>query len=68
MEAWEGTVVNKTEIDTSAGDHDYTTYYLEIDKGNGQVERKSYSKKFYDTWSVGDRIVKRAGQKEPVKG
>lgn len=66
-EAGDGTVVEKVEVDTSAGDHDYTTYYLYIDMGGGNVERKSYSKKFYDQCSVGDRIVKRAGEKKPVK-
>lgn len=66
-EAWEGTVVDKVEIEMSGGDHDYTSYYLHIDMGDGKIERKSYSKKFYDRWTVGDTIVKRIGEKEPVK-
>ncbi len=67
-EAWEGTVVDKVEIETTAGDHDYSTYYLHVDMGGGHIDRKSYSKKFYDQWVVGDKIIKRAGEKEPVKG
>lgn len=66
-ETWEGTVVGKADIETSGGDHEYTTYYLHIDMGGGKVERKSYDKKFYDQWVVGDRIVKRPGEKMPVK-
>lgn len=67
-EAWEGTVVDKVEIETRGGDHEYTTYYLHIDIGDGKTERKSYNKKFYDQWAKGDRIVKRPGEKLPVKG
>jgi hypothetical protein len=66
-EAWEGIVVDKVEVETSAGEHDYTTYYLHIDLGGGEIKRESYSKKFYDQWAVGDPIVKRVGEKQPVK-
>lgn len=65
-EAWEGTVVDKSEIETTGSDYDYTTNYLHIDMGDGKIERKEYAKKFCDRWNVGDRIVKRAGEKEPV--
>lgn len=34
---------------------------------SGEVERKSYAKKFCDQFEVGGRIEKRPGEKKPVK-
>lgn len=67
-EGWDGVVADKTSIDTNTSDGgDYTTYYLHIEKADGEVERKSYDKKLWDQFEPGDKIVKRPGEKKPAK-
>lgn len=67
-EEWEGVVDDKTEITQNLSDGgDLTTYYLHVAIGGADPERKSYNKKLWDQSEVGDKIVKRAGEKQPLK-
>ncbi len=64
-EAWEGNVVKKEVYD----DGDVRFYYVHVELPDGKVEKKKYwDGKLSDSFAVGDRIVKRAGEKKPVKG
>jgi hypothetical protein len=68
-EEWDGVVADKTEITQNLSDgDDFTTYYPHVAVGGAEPERKSYNKKLWDQYEVGDKIVKRAGEKKPVKG
>lgn len=68
-EEWDGVVADKTEITQNLSDGgDLTTYYLHVQLGDGDPERKSVGKKLWDQFEIGDKIVKRAGEKKPVKG
>jgi len=68
-EEWEGEVVDKKTLTMSDGDgYDATYYYLHIKMPDGNVEKKRYDDKTYALFGVGDKIVKRPGEKKPVKG
>jgi hypothetical protein len=67
-EAWEGKVVKKEVYKSSAGDDDITFYYIYVEMPDGKVEKKKYwDEKLYDSFNVGDKIVKRPREKKPVK-
>lgn len=68
-EEWEGEVVDKSEITTSDSEgYDYTMYYLHIKMADGSVQKKKYDYKLWKEFAKGDKIVKRPGEKKPVKG
>ena len=67
-EAWEGKVVKKEVVESTAGEDDITFYYIYVEMPDGKVEKKKYwDEKLYDSFNVGDKIVKRPGKKKPVK-
>lgn len=68
-EEWEGEVVDKKELTTTDNEgYDLTFYYLFVKLSDGKVERKRYDDKTWALFNVGDKIVKRPGEKKPVKG
>ena len=69
-EAWEGEIVDKKQVTMSDSEgYDTTYYYLHIKMPDGSIKKKTYyDKNFYDQFQVGDKIVKRQGEKKPVKG
>lgn len=67
-EAWEGKVVKKEVFEDHSGEDDITFYYLYVEMADGKIEKKKYwDAKFYNQFNVGDKIVKRPGEKKPVK-
>jgi hypothetical protein len=67
-EAWEGEVVDETQLTSSDSEgYDYTMYYLHVKMPDGTVQKKKYGQKLCEQFNVGDKIVKRPGEKKPVK-
>lgn len=68
-EAWEGEVVDKKDVTMGDSEgYDMTVYFLFVKMADGKIERKSYDSKVWNMFAVGDKIVKRPGEKTPVKG
>ena len=64
-EEWQGEVVKKEEFGKNS---DTSFYYLHVKFADGKVERKKYyDQRLYESFNVGDKIIKRPGEKKPAK-
>lgn len=70
-ESWEGTITDKkTEITTRKtdnGDYKETVYYIFVKTSEGVSKSVSVGKNLYDSFNVGDAIVKKSGSYNPEK-
>ena len=70
-QAWQGVVAGKNtgEMQNSTEGGGMTTYYyLQVNLDDGKKKRANVSRKVWDGFEVGDRIVKEAGKYNPTKG
>lgn len=67
-DAWEGELIDKQLVEmSSGGDYDTTNYVLVVKTAGGAKKRSYVSKKLFDQFSVGERLVKRKGETYPKK-
>lgn len=68
-ESWDGEVVGKnsfTDTDSEGFDSN-TMYYLQVKMADGAVKRKYCKEEVWRLFQVGDRVVKRPGERQPAK-
>ena len=67
-ETWEGKLIKKEVFEDHSGEDDIMYFYLYVEMADGQVEKKKiWDAKLYDSFNVGDTIVKRPGEKKLAK-
>ena len=67
--AWQGivTVKDTSEIEGSDAGGSSISYYVVITLDNGEQKRVRLSKKIWDEFDIGDKVVKEAGKYNPTK-
>lgn len=70
-ESWAGTVTDKktgtATRKTDSGDYKETAYYIYIKTSEGMSKSVSVGKNLYDSFNIGDAIVKKSGSYNPEK-
>ncbi len=68
-QAYTGVVARKYSRDhDGADDNTYTTYHLVVKTDDGQEKTVSLSKKTWESFAEGDKIIKVSGKFNPTKG
>ncbi|MEW2522406.1 DUF7489 domain-containing protein [Actinacidiphila alni] len=61
---WQGTVVHKRR---AMPDGSMMLYFVKVELADGETRKFRIKKDLWASLEVGDRLVKRAGEPEPVK-
>lgn len=68
-QAYSGVVLRKTQDEREgANDGTYYVYTLVVKTDEGQEKRVNVGHKLWETFQVGDKIIKEAGKFSPTKG
>jgi len=66
-EVWEGVVSDKREKEVWNDNNKSVYYIIAIALDNGTRKEIQVNRKLWNTFSAGDRVIKRAGEYNPVK-
>lgn len=66
-QVWEGTIASKNADQSDNGEYTTTSYVLTVDLQEGKQKKVRLSKKQWEGFNIGDKIIKEKGKFSPTK-